>query len=149
MIELSTRKFNHIKNHQGPIGNGQQISKFLSFNQKYPNAILRSPNSGIYNCHGLVFGARRTEINDSNEVSKILNEDDYVEIEKTEVLPGDVIIYYNLGDAEHSGIVLEYGFAPFFIHKIVSKWGQLEEYIHPANQCPYNFSDVKYYRITK
>jgi hypothetical protein len=65
-------------------------------------------------------------------------------------MPGDVIIYFgDDGDAEHSGIVLT---SPkdsqLRVPQVLSKWGKFSEFIHWANQSPYNFAFVKYYRIT-
>jgi hypothetical protein len=148
-LELATKDNRHINNRIGIDGkNPQQISKFIGFPRKFPNVVMRSENTDQYNCHGLVFASRRTNIDDSNEVKKILDKDDYMEIEPCNVLPGDIIIYYaEDGDAEHSGIVISKPVPEFYIPKIISKWGQLEEYIHMANDCSYNFSNAKYYRL--
>lgn len=105
----------------------------------------------LYNCHGLTFGARRTGIFDSKTLQQILTEDHYVQIPQDEVLEGDIIMYFDelSGDFEHSGIVVsrprpETLNIPF----ICSKWGKYAEVLHMANNCPYNFGNVKYYRLT-
>jgi hypothetical protein len=96
----------------------------------------------------LVFATRRTNIDDSLEVQKIIKQDNYEEIDVKKVLPGDIIIYYaDDNDAEHSGIVISVPDDVLPIPNVISKWGQLEEYIHPANQCPYHFINAKYYRM--
>jgi hypothetical protein len=148
-LELATKDNLHIKNHIGTMGNNQQkMAKYINLFDKYPGIIERSANTDMYNCHGLVFASRRTNIDDSVEVKKILEHDEYKEIDILSVLPGDIIIYYDdNGAAEHSGIVIEKPETPLNIPKIISKWGQLEEYIHYANNCQYNFSKTKYYRM--
>ena len=148
-LDLATKDNSHIKNRIGTIGHSQQrIAEYVSLPARHPKVSVRSANTDMYNCHGLVFAARRTNIDDSMEVMKILKRDEYVEIHPGSVMPGDIIIYYaDDGDAEHSGIVIEEAKGPLNIPKIISKWGQLEEYIHFANDCRYNFAKAKYYRM--
>ncbi len=58
-------------------------------------------------------------------------------------MPGDVVVYSNSGDVEHSGIVIGKDFVPL----ILSKWGPAHEVIHRVNDCPYDSQQVTYYRI--
>ena len=104
-----------------------------------------------YNCHGLTFAARRTEIVFS-EVTKILEEDDYVEIDAKDVLPGDIVVYFSTGlkggvagDAERSGIVLER--TNLGNVKIVSKWRLGDERVHSVGDCLYDTGDVRYFKV--
>jgi hypothetical protein len=150
MLELATKQNHHIKNRTGSVGKSQQqMAKFAGLISKFSSAIMRSENTDMYNCHGMVFACRRTNIDDPAEIKKIIAEDNYVQIKKEDVLPGDIIIYFSDdSDAEHSGIVISKPDNRYFlIPLILSKWGQLEEYIHYANQCPYNFPNAKYYRL--
>ncbi len=104
--------------------------------------------SGIYNCHGLTFGSRRTAVSDDpSEILKIIKEDDYVEIGYREVLAGDIALYFKLGDVEHSGVVVEK--TETGRPRILSKWGKLHEAVHLVEECPYDPSDVKYFRIVE
>ena len=148
-LELATKDKVHITNRIGKFGHSQQkMTEFIGLLARHPTVIKRSANTDMYNCHGLVFAARRTNIDDTMEVRKILEHDEYVEIKKESVLPGDIIIYYgDRNDAEHSGIVIEKGEDPLYIPRIISKWGQLEEYIHSANDCDYDFLKARYYRM--
>ena len=41
------------------------------------------------------------------------------------------------GEVEHSGIVIESGDSPFYIPRIVSKFGKGSEVVHQANDSPY------------
>jgi len=81
----------------------------------------------------------------------ILRDDGYERIlNESDVLPGDVVVYYENGKAEHSGIVVE---APtnteLGIPRVVSKWAKAHEVVHWANQCPYSLANICFYRITK
>ncbi len=62
---------------------------------------------GFYNCHGMTFASRRARIWELKEISKVLAEDNYREVEKASTLPGDIVIYYCKGDAQHSGVVID------------------------------------------
>jgi hypothetical protein len=104
-----------------------------------------------YNCHGLTFASRRTAVNDSLEVRKVISEDKYLKVDEKRVMPGDVIVYVSAadGDLEHSGVVVAVGEPPFNIPQVVSKWGKGFEVVHAANYCPYNYGGAEYYRIVK
>ena len=112
----------------------------------------RADPTPMYNCHGLVFGCRRTGIFDTRTVRRILREDGYRPVPLPEVLPGDVVLYVaDDGDIEHSGIVItrptDHQASPFGIPRVLSKWGTFVERLHWANQCPYNFSRAEYHRF--
>lgn len=113
----------------------------------YPQAILRGPPSGFYNCHGLVFASRRTCIH-PDDIGRILEEDNYQDIDVQRVLPGDVVLYEKPnGDIEHSGIVISK--PSLTIPWVVSKWGSGGEFVHPALSCPYNREITLLYRRVK
>jgi hypothetical protein len=77
-------------------------------------------------------------------VQKVLVDDEYKRIDVGDVLPGDVVVYLQNGDAEHSGIVIKRGYPPI----VLSKWGPSHEVLHLANYCPYDSMQIVYYRIT-
>ena len=149
-IPLTTRKGTSIGNYQqdtivpdGPSYDGQ-------FRAKYPKIVAeRTELSSYYNCHGLVFAARRTCVYDPKQIITILEEDCYVEVESRNVLPGDVILYYdNEGDIEHSGFVVSRSNSTTLkIPLVVSKWGRWREVVHWANHCPYEYQHAKFFRI--
>ena len=130
-----------------------EIAKAANLRLTYIAAIHRpTPVCYSYNCHGLTFSARRTEINASADVVRILKDDDYDEVARVEdVLAGDVIIYFGPdGDMEHSGIVVENDrLMQPRVPKILSKWGSAHEVVHAYNYCPYSLREVKYYRVVK
>jgi hypothetical protein len=116
--------------------------------RKHPHAIHRTRSSRKYNCHGLVFASRRTEIWDSAEVAKIILEDDYVKVPFEEVLVGDVAVYVDNGDMQHSGIVVEMAKNPKMA-RILGKWGHLQEVVHWANDAPPEYGmNIEYYTVT-
>jgi hypothetical protein len=97
------------------------------------------------------FGARRAGI--PLDVDIILEDDDYVEVDYKDVLPGDVVIYYStgkngasIGDPEHSGLVVE-RVNPLGEIKVLSKWGYGDERIHGLKDCDYDIDDIRFYRI--
>lgn len=98
-----------------------------------------------YNCHGLTFGSRRTWI-ETGEIRKILEQDEYAEVPRADVLPGDVVVYYVDGDPEHSGVVVSKGDMAGPL--ILSKWGFCHEIVHRIFDCPYDARNVVFYRIT-
>ena len=80
-----------------------------------------------------------------------IDEDRYQEIDRSNVLPGDVILYLAAdGDIEHSGIVValeSVGSVP--VPMICSKWGTGAERLHSWSYGPYDPTNVRYYRIIK
>ncbi len=154
-LKLETCRRNNIENFMsiGPVPNGRiQIDLYRN---QYENAIHRPVGpSARYNCHGLTFASRRTCIEIASEVQKIINDDDYTEIDIKNVLPGDIAIYYNsnppVTDIEHSGIVVSLVKTDILNKpKILSKWGGAHEVIHFPEDCPYNCSNVRYFRCLK
>lgn len=144
-LNLHTRRQNQVQNeiNRRPSVAGDALA-CKDYEKQYPKALHRpSGPSRQYNCHGLTFAARRTVIWKASEVAKVINDDEYVRIELKDVLPGDVALYYSGGDVEHSGIVV----ANVPVPLILSKWGKCHEVVHKVHECPYDSSNVIYYRI--
>jgi hypothetical protein len=104
-----------------------------------------------YNCHGLTFAARRSEVH-WDQVVTILEHDDYVAVPRNKVRPGDVIIYFGetltglKAAPEHSGVVIEV--LPLNAVKVLSKWGYGDEWIHTEADCPYSKKYVEFFRVS-
>ncbi|MFC1678713.1 hypothetical protein ACFL2T_00640 [Elusimicrobiota bacterium] len=137
------------------IANGQidDISQFearsaSSLRQKYSQARWRTNRlNPTYNCHGMTFASRRTSVFDSADIHKILTDDNYAEVPRRDATPGDIVLYFSDdGDIEHSGIVVSDPEPDLGIPKICSKWGRAFEVIHWANDCPYDSSNMHFYR---
>lgn len=128
------------------------LKDWASFiNDKFTRQVNKE--SGIYNCHGLTFASRRTNLGDG-EINQILNEDYYERVGSDEVNEGDAAIYVTEDGPIHSGIVLGVlEGVGINIRKplILSKWGMMGEYVHRFDCCPPPYDelseDVIYYRI--
>jgi hypothetical protein len=108
--------------------------------------------SPLYNCHGLTFAARRTQVDGSNETIRfILEEDGYVPLTKGEKpRPSDVVVYYDdRGEVLHSGIIVSISesLGLSTVPRVWSKWGKCHEVIHALSDCPYDSNNVLFYRM--
>ena len=156
-LDLQTRGGRSIENYfdrRAPLPG--EIMRADHEERRYPGVVRRTSElSSVYNCHGLTFASRRTGISSSAEIAKILTDDEYTEVAESEVLPGDIVIWYNdaNGDAEHSAIVLQRlpdlaGVRRGFL--VLSKWGDAREYVHALHECPYvQHSRKAFYRINR
>ena len=140
-IILHTSLGNEIDNYQI-----EELTQFeINLFDKYkPNDWLGCQFKGNptpkYNCHGFTFASRRTNIDQTSDIRKILVDDCYVRIIQTEVMIGDLVLYVddNGGDIEHTGMVVQTGKdGILFEIVILSKWGKYKEVIHQVNNCPY------------
>jgi hypothetical protein len=107
----------------------------------------------MYNCNGLTFASRRTQIWAPGDVLQILREDKYEEVSLPEVLIGDTVVYFGKQDDPiHSGFVIGSLDPPLGLPLICSKWANLSEAIHPLSNCPYmedlGSKGIKFYRVT-
>lgn len=157
-IALDSRlgKGHHIPNTQSfGMGNmGVAALKIVEEFAARTGAIPRTSTSSlIFNCHGLTFASRRTSIHDEEDVRRILQEDDYVEVALSDVLPGDIVVYYGPRNSiPHTGVVISMPQqADFGVPWVVSKWGHFREFMHRANQVPseWAYERLVFYRVTK
>jgi hypothetical protein len=154
-LALETRQKTPIDNYfdRNPVLAGATAA-IAMYKRIYSQAMHRDDvgPTAMYNCHGLTFAARRTQVIFS-EVAKILRDDDYIVIDYAEVTAGDIAVYRSMdtGDVEHSGIVVGRGTGlvngPPGAPVILGKWGNLHEVAHLPPQCPYDKCTVMYYRI--
>ena len=121
------------------------------YKRQFNFATYRSGPCGFYNCHGLTFASRRTRIFESEDIWRILKEDNYKTVLEQDVLPGDIVIYYRKGDPQHSGIVVAIPHIqdPLSQFRILSKWGHSHEVVHALRDCPYSSScdSIIFYRV--
>jgi hypothetical protein len=98
----------------------------------------RQPATATYNCHGMTFANRRTGIHELSAVDMILVDDGYREVPASDIIAGDVVLYYESDQVSHSGLVVEVAFLGTRpVPKVLSKWGSYGEYIHRVDLCPY------------
>lgn len=147
-IELQTSLGNDIPNEQLEFESTLLMQKQLSeLKTKYFGAIFRSGPSSMYNCHGMTFANRRTGIYEVENIKIILSDDKFIEINKKDLLAGDIALYYSdTGDIEHSGIVVDVNISLLVDIKILSKWGDGYEAVHSLYICPYELKYIKFYR---
>jgi hypothetical protein len=152
-LELETASKREIPNQQvhEPMSAVTENNEKARNKSMYGKALVQVTDTptAAYNCHGLVFASRRTNVH-GNDVRMILNGDRYKKrLDPSEVRPGDVVLFVAPdGDIEHSGIVVEppsllNGFVPV-VH---GKWGKFLEYAHPANASAYKPDHLEYYRV--
>lgn len=145
-ISLTTRMGTPISNVQCYGISQVNRNQFEDFNKKWRHLLCRTNFSGIYNCHGMTFASRRTCILKDEMIDLILQEDDYKEIDRKEVIEGDIIVYLQNGLIIHSGVILNrsLGLTPA---KVLSKCGCYGEYLHNENDRIYEYDMIKFYRI--
>ena len=112
--------------------------------------ILGQP-TGRYNCHGLVFASRRTNIPPPAmdvDIAELLHHDGYIQIPLLQPQIGDIAVYRGENEIEHTGFVSRIetlGVTPIVF--VWSKWGDLHECEHQVNSCPYSDCQVEYWRL--
>ncbi|HKY34431.1 MAG TPA: hypothetical protein VJN18_00715 [Polyangiaceae bacterium] len=113
-------------------------------------AELRPP-TGRYNCHGLVFAARRAYIPPVDadvDIDDVLRRDGYTAV-PANLSPqvGDIVAYRLEGEIEHTGFVSrveQVGDVPVVF--VWSAWGGLGEFEHRVHVSPYKGSP-EYWRL--
>lgn len=149
-LKLETRAQNKIDNDQCrdalKHGDFLQATDWLN---EFPRAIMRGDPTAYYNCHGLSFACRRTGIHAGETLSLILRDDDYLQIQYRDTLPGDLVVYFDEAENEiiHTGILVTRAADPEMW--VVSKWGSGPEMLHRLQDCPYDKSRKMFYRMNK
>lgn len=150
-IALATAGGRDIPNFQIGEISAFERNQFAELDRRFAsNTVIRSEATPLYNCHGMTFACRRTGIFDSGALQRVLADDHYRLLTSSEVLPGDVLLYYDEnGDFDHSAVVVAPpSESPLGIPRVFSKWGKYRELLHWANDCPYDFSTAKYFRVS-
>lgn len=157
-IDIDTANGNRIDHYQG--WNTFAATEYAKLRKHYkgrfPGIVERNAScTNVYNCHGMVFAARRAFLHNAATVRQILKEDSYIAVASNAVLPGDIVLYVSNGDVQHSGIIIdaqplqEITIGP----KLVSKWGHWGEVIHHLKECPYFVDDpdvkIEYHRVSR
>jgi hypothetical protein len=157
-IELRTRADNPIENTQVWEHSKFEWHLLGELLDRFNRAERVSEACPVYNCHGLTFGSRRTQV--SPPIFSILEDDGFDKVlSEKDVRPGDIVVYSNVrGEVTHSGFVvwrkaveLVEG-SQSVIPMVWSKWGKGYEMIHAVGECPYFEEDgdvVTYYRLKR
>jgi len=151
-ITLRTRLDNEIDNIQSWQHSGAEWQRLYQEPNRWESsgAVRLGEACPVYNCHGLTFASRRTQLYDSTTIviSKVLEDDGYTQVTERSTRVGDVVVYYDeKGEAQHSGIVVSKLEASVIM--VWSKWGKGFEVVHPAGNCLWGSLSKKFYRITK
>jgi hypothetical protein len=121
--------------------------------QGIPADILRlritlGPPTGRYNCHGLVFASRRTNIPPVGivvDIDLLLQRDQYRQVASPKI--GDIIVYREGTEIVHTGIVIRLEpVGSMIVPMVWSKWAALEECVHAERACPYR-GTTEYWRL--
>jgi hypothetical protein len=103
--------------------------------------------TGRYNCHGLTFACRRTNVDGPThpvDIEELMRHDAFVQVTRPQT--GDVVVYRNLrGNIEHTGLVSRIEELGSVIY-VWSAWGCLGEFEHPERACPYG-PRIEYWRL--
>lgn len=118
--------------------------------EEYAFAVPRSSMSPLYNCHGMTFASRRTCIDNSVEIRKILQDDGYKQIIQKDILSGDIVLYIDSdNEIVHSATIVNVDKTNALpTIRVVSKWGKWKEYIHDLHNCPYPDTKKEFWRLT-
>lgn len=140
-IALATKRRTSIKNVRDPGLSPEQLHvQIRRFGEKIPLARLRSTLQG-YDCMGLVFATRRTMIA-TDQLTMILTEDEYHQIDSADLYFGDVVVYKYRQETEASHVGLVSHFEDSVLGRVtfvMSKWGSGPEYVHPMDDVPEQF----------
>jgi hypothetical protein len=157
-IELRTRADNPIENTQVWEHSKFEWHLLAEMLDRFKRAERVSEACPVYNCHGLTFGSRRTQI--SSSILSILEDDGFDKVaSEKDVRPGDIVIYSDArGEVTHSGFVVWRNTVELMagsktlIPMVWSKWGKGYEMIHAVGECPYyeeQGANFAYYRLKR
>jgi hypothetical protein len=138
-IAVATRLGNEVDNAQGARVAAGQVQAFRDMCQRR-RWDLRRDADGLYNCAGLVWASRRTGISRQADWDRILRDDGYRRVHKTEPLrPDDLVLYLEVEDNTYLHVARVIRLIPGVangsppIPIVLSKWGHnLGECIHNA-----------------
>jgi hypothetical protein len=156
-IELQTHQGSRIENsiavHPVPPHAALKFDRRFAQHREWD---IRKPATGIYNCFGPVWAARRTAVYDKfDEAVLMVREDDgyrAVDWKRETPVPGDVVIYWETlkpysGCVHVARVVYvrKRKKLPPVIHAL-SKWDDVcGEVIHEVNDVPFPAAQIEYW----
>ncbi|HTV91549.1 MAG TPA: hypothetical protein VMG98_02405 [Verrucomicrobiae bacterium] len=81
----------------------------------------------VYNCAGMIFSARRTQI-DIEDFEWIVEDDGYRELSEADISYGDLVFYYKEEKPKHVGVIVKRQTEETWV---LSQWGSYCEILHP------------------
>jgi hypothetical protein len=112
-----------------------------------PVHCIRRSHTNAYNCHGLTFAMRRAFVDlNRNGLEQVLADDGFSEVALPNVMPGDIVVYYDEGEPEHTAVVVwtEEQHPVIRCPWVISKLGPGPEVVHRYNYSPYTGIPVFY-----
>jgi hypothetical protein len=150
-IKLETRERHWIRNQQRIERAPASMRAAEAICHRRVNGEIETRSlSGIYNCFGLVFAARRTAV-EPLDVERILREDQYRWVQQRErVVLGDIIIYRERPGNEptHVGLIVAMDYDLFRANRaflVLSQWGFDGEYLHREDVVPAEYGQHREY----
>lgn len=126
----------------------QQYAQLLN------NAGVRQvgPSTGRYNCHGLVFASRRTNVppagvGSTGLIDRVLQEDQFFRVAEADAKEGDLVVWRQQDEVDHTGIVCHLERHPIRVLFVWSMWGGLGEFVHRLPLTPYNDCSIEFWRL--
>jgi hypothetical protein len=145
-LVLATARGNPIENVIELDPDDRTKRKWAAIRAEHPRWIERKPDTGVYNCAGMVWASRRTMI--LGEYHQVLGDDGFRQLRRDEAAQrGDLVLYLDGGSHAHVGVIqgFEPGLAPGGqpIPVVLSKWDSVSgEYFHRLNDHPFGASVV-------
>ena len=131
-IRLETREGRRIPNEQYWQRDSTSMAEAERAANFYGVERTRSLSS-VYNCFGLVFASRRTQVA-PDHIAMILTDDKYTKLRSVEeVITGDLVLYTKDDEYSHVAVVVSPKFGEGGIGNhplVVSQWGKDGEYLH-------------------
>lgn len=148
-LALETRKGNQIPNDRAPERHPDSLRAAKEMHENSHSTVHARSLTGVYNCMGMVFAARRTCI-DTDELPMIFNDDEYKRLDSlNDVMKGDVVVYRD--DTKHvSHVGLVFDVRPDIKEgtpdiTVLSQWGRNGEYFHRVDDVhPFLGTPVEY-----
>lgn len=136
---LATRQGNQIPNERRMEQAPETLRAVKELYERRPTVRARSL-TGVYNCMGMVFAARRTCI-EPDYLRMILEDDEYHRLSGPDrAEQGDVVVYRDAaGDVAHVGLVAQVNVSlspPTRQISVLSQWGAYGEYFHRVDDVP-------------
>ena len=142
-IVVQTRKGTSISNAQAPIPDDASRRTYRLLRRQNRTWQSRKPATGIYNCYGHVWTARRTAIYNIDQIDVILREDGYRQLNESQTpMEGDLALYRNnrLGIIHAGEVVRVLSAGSLISWSILSKWNDTSgEDIHKPEAVPNSY----------
>jgi cell wall-associated NlpC family hydrolase len=145
-LVLQTKRRRPIKNEFGrPPKSSAGLDDFYARMKAIRPDLLRRSADSSYNCYGMAFANRRTHVHE-DALAVIFEDDGYRIIDRTEAMPGDLVIYRKADhQIAHVAVVIRRDFVTTNSSDdlvVLSQWGNSGEFIHKASEAPQEYGQI-------